>query len=278
MTKTTSLEVLKNGLKFYRNAQTIYDIQSPFLYSLLIALKDKSFSTNRSLLKIEKLRAVLKKNKLLVEGIDYGAGSRKKGSKNTIGSIIKTASSTKKAGIILHNLVKFSNAAVVLELGTNLGIGTSYLASAGNPIVYTIEGNKGMVEIARQNFSELGLKNVKSFHGTFKDVIPQLSISNIDLIFIDGHHNGQATIEYVEMLRPLLNTPGLIVLDDINWSTDMKKAFHYLIRQPYVSSYLDLFHKGILIFNPNLVETPGIQYIPYFLKPWRIGLWGGKQL
>ena len=47
----------------------------------------------------------------------------------------------------------------------------------------------------------------------------------VDFIFIDGHHDEQATIGYFEQVRPWLADRNAIVFDDIDWSDGMRAAW-----------------------------------------------------
>ena len=79
----------------------------------------------------------------------------------------------------------------ILELGTSLGITTSYLAFA-NPAakIITMEGAPEIASHSKKNFNQLNLSNIKIVEGNFdkhfSSVINQLS--TVDFAFIDGNH------------------------------------------------------------------------------------------
>lgn len=63
----------------------------------------------------------------------------------------------------------------ILELGTSLGISTSYLASVNSESnIFTIEGSEEIAKIAKNNFKELELTNVRSISGNFDSELPLL--------------------------------------------------------------------------------------------------------
>src|SRR6185436_12070382 len=102
---------------------------------------------------------------------DLGAGSAvSKTNRRSIASIAKNAAKSKKVAQLLFRLVIYYQPSRVLELGTSLGITTSYF-SFGNPYgkIITMEGAHEIGEIAKQNFNDLQLKNIELIEGNFDD-------------------------------------------------------------------------------------------------------------
>jgi predicted O-methyltransferase YrrM len=48
------------------------------------------------------------------------------------------------------------------------------------------------------------------------------------MVFIDGHHQYQPTLDYFEMIYPKCNKNEIIIFDDILWSTGMRRAWEEL--------------------------------------------------
>jgi predicted O-methyltransferase YrrM len=67
-----------------------------------------------------------------------------------------------------------------------------------------------------------------------------------DLIFIDGHHDGNALIAYIAQLKPFLTEESVLILDDIRWSASMYKAWEELKKDPFFHLSIDLFRCGML--------------------------------
>src|SRR5205085_7265015 len=104
---------------------------------------------------------------------DLGAGStRSKTSQRTIASITKNAAKSKKFGQLLYRVAKFYQPQVIVELGTSLGITSSYLANARpNAKLITLEGAKDILAVAEDNFRHLQLKNIETIEGNFDDTL-----------------------------------------------------------------------------------------------------------
>jgi predicted O-methyltransferase YrrM len=162
--------------------------------------------------------------------------------------------------LFLMKLIRAFRPAVCLELGTNLGISAAYQAAAlqlaGRGRLYTIEGSQNISDIAVKNFEKLGLNNITLTTGVFKDTLPGIlkNLSTLDFVFIDGHHDGQATISYYKQIKHYLNKPSLIIFDDIYWSIDMKKAWQKIKSDQDLDLCLDLLTLGVCIYNPSFSE------------------------
>ena len=74
-----------------------------------------------------------------------------KKNKRTISSIAKNAAKPKKFGQLLFRMVKYYQPATILELGTSLGITTSYLSLAKpDARLITMEGSKEIAELPKE--------------------------------------------------------------------------------------------------------------------------------
>ena len=120
-----------------------HGVHSPFVFDFITKiLNDKTVYPEYE--KIEALRNQLLSDSTLLEVEDFGAGSViDKKSKRTISSIAKNAAKPKKFGQLLFRMVKHYQPATILELGTSLGITTSYLSLAKpDERLITMEGSK----------------------------------------------------------------------------------------------------------------------------------------
>lgn len=138
----------------------------------------------------------------------------------------------------LYRISRYYAPKRILELGTHIGIGTLYLAyGAPQAEIHTIEAHPPLAQKARENFLA-HRKDIFIHQGTFETLLPTLE-GNWDLVFIDGNHQGNALKNYIQLLKP--NT-HIFVLDDIRYSTDMRKAWFDLRRIGY---FLDIGFLGI---------------------------------
>jgi predicted O-methyltransferase YrrM len=119
----------------------------------------------------------------------------------------------------------------ILELGTCVGISGSYLATAlkhnGQGGLWTIEGSPKIADIALETLSNLGLLRFATvIRGPFLETLSHvLSDHKFDFVFIDGHHEGSATIDYFNQIKLRLRRGAIVLFDDIEWSADMSDAW-----------------------------------------------------
>lgn len=248
------LTLLKKYLLYRTTAANSkgHGVHSPFVFEFITRLlndrrKPEVFDT------IEALRREMKRNRRVLNIEDFGAGSVATSSKQrTVSSIARTALKPPKYGQLMHRMINHYMATRVVELGTSLGITTSYMALS-NPLtkVYTLEGSDEIANIAQANFEKLGLANTRLIRGNFDDTLAPLleKLTHIDLAFVDGNHRREPTIRYFEMLLAKANDHSVFVFDDIHWSREMEEAWHYIRHHQAVTLSIDLFHIGIVFFR-----------------------------
>lgn len=149
-----------------------HGMHSPFVFELI----DKVFIDDRNFYVfplIEATREDLLYNNNIIEVTDFGAGSRvNKNYSRTISSIAKSALKPPKFGQLLFRLVNHFGSSTILELGTSLGITTSYLAAANhNSLVITMEGAPEIAKQAERHFQHIGLNNIEQVVGNFDSTL-----------------------------------------------------------------------------------------------------------
>ena len=230
---------------------------SPFIFSFITkVLNDKTGYADYN--SIELLRKQLCNNHTVLTIEDLGAGSTTgKSNQRTISSIAKHAAKPKKFGQLFFRMVNYYRPRTILELGTSLGITTSYLAS-GNPaaIVTTMEGAKEVAAVARKNFATAGLQNTSIIEGNFDDTLAQVvqDLGSVDCCFIDGNHRREPTERYFQQLLPITHNDSILIFDDIHWSREMEQAWETIRNHPSVRCSVDLFFIGIVFFREEFHE------------------------
>src|SRR5690242_8209584 len=134
-----------------------HGMHSPFVFDFIIrVLNDKAIYPDYS--QVERQRTKMLRDKSMLTITDFGAGSTSSSSnQRSIASIASSAVKPKKYGQLLYRIVKKYQPSSILELGTSLGITSSYLA-LGNPgaQMITMEGSEAIAAVAKSNFKELG--------------------------------------------------------------------------------------------------------------------------
>ncbi len=223
-----------------------YYLHSPFVYQFYLHVLEGSEKIGP----IEQRRIALLSNTQQLSYDDMGAAGMHV--TRSIAEIAQNAGITEKHGLALYRLVQYLQPQTILELGTNLGLGTSYLARASKKAsVHTIEGIGGILDIAKETFSSLALYNIQTHKGDFDDVLKNLlpELKNIDLVFIDGNHRKDATIRYFEQCLPYLNDHSVVIVDDIYWSEEMTEAWEYIKAHAAVTLTLDIYRMGFVFLR-----------------------------
>jgi len=116
----------------------------------------------------------------------------------------------------------------------------------------TMEGAESLAAAARENLASLNLKEVTVVEGRFQDKLAGVlkRFGPIDFAFIDGHHDGPATLDYFQQIAPASGSGSWLVFDDIAWSEGMAAAWEKIRSDPRISVAVDLFKLGICRLGP----------------------------
>ncbi len=204
---------------------------------------------------IQTLLNQLLEDKTVIQKTDLGAGSQvDKNEEINIGKIARTSASSPEKAKMLFRIAHWFKPHGILELGTNLGISTAYLASANSKTqVVSIEADPELVKYAKRNFNQLKLNNIKIIEGAFDTHLEeQINKNNFQLFFIDGNHTYDATLRYVNTIIKHMTSDFIIIIDDIYWSEGMKKSWLELNSDPIFNLSIDLYAVGILGRITNL--------------------------
>jgi predicted O-methyltransferase YrrM len=249
------VQMANQALKYiqhYIAGQGRHDAHSPFMYNLITKCIKRKGDTGMCM-RIERLKADLKKNPLVIEVVDYGAGTVN-GTK-PVKQIAKNSAIGRRHGRLLHRLVTYFKPQHILELGTSLGIGTAYLASAYDDAkVLSVEGSPETAALARQNLQKLGIANVEVQVGNFDEVLPAIISAKprLDFVFFDGNHRKEPTLDYFTQCLAKAHDDTVFVFHDIHWSPGMEHAWEEIKAHPRVRVTVDLFFSGLVFFKPEL--------------------------
>lgn len=242
------MNLIVEGIKYQLHAKKRQGIHSPFVYRL---------ADNGLQLNIEKEHQHIlfsfdqkqRTDRRTLTINDLGAGSKTLGNHRSVNQIHKTSSSGKRYGTLLYRLSKHFEPARILELGTSLGRGTlaMHLGYQKAEII-SVEGLPEIAAIARENMNEFAanLSNMDLVVSSFNDYLSNLDNKTFDLVYIDGHHEGEALRRYLDQIIPHTHEQTLFLLDDIRWNDDMFKAWNELIADERFHVSIDFFRMGLL--------------------------------
>ncbi len=237
---------------FIKSKKNNFSDYNPYLQNLAVKILNFSKTTKKNI-KIERLRYKLLKNNKLISTNDLGAGSKQNSSNNRkISDIAKYSLTPAKYSLLIKEIIEYTTAKNVLELGTSLGITSLYMKTAKtNPSVTTIEGCKNIANLAKKNFKLLK-KDIKIYNLSFDDFFKKAIKNNLtfDFFYIDGNHTKKSTIKYFEDIKKI-NSNGTLVFDDIRWSKNMYEAWTKIRKSNFKGAVVELLKVGIIFFNDS---------------------------
>ena len=243
---------IKSFFKFLITSKNQHGVHSPFVFDLVTkCFYDKKKYPEYSILK--NYRKSLLENKNFIEVTDFGAGSRVfKSNKRQISKIAKTAGISPKRAEFLFRIVRYFQPESILEIGTSLGLATSTLSLGNkNSVIKTLEGCPQTMTIAKNQCQLQNLNNIEFVNTEFSSYLKnsKLPTPNYQLIYFDGNHSKQATLDYFELLLPTITNETVWIFDDIHWSKDMEEAWKTIKNHPKVTVTIDTFQWGIVFFR-----------------------------
>lgn len=242
-------------IKFLIKSTNQHGVHSPFVFNLVTKCfyDKKEQVAYKNILNYKK--ALLKNNSKL-NVTDLGAGSQvMKHRERSVSEIAKNAATTQYRAKLLYRIAKYLKPENILELGTSLGIAT-HAMHLGHPIadISTIEGCPNISAFTKEKFRIQQVNKATILTGDFKDEIKKLTSNKYNLIFFDGNHQKEATLNYFKTLLQTVTNDSVFIFDDIYWSKGMTEAWEIIKKHPKVTVTIDTFFWGFVFFRTEQVR------------------------
>jgi len=240
-----------------------FGIHSPFLFAFAenCIFNRETYSDFE---RLEHFRRQLLNDHTELMITDFGRGVRfgKKRQGNELLQYRRTVASIARGSLqnpsmcrFLYRTAKYLAPKNIMELGTSLGITTSFLARAApNARVFTLEGCQQTSARAERLFRESDIKNIELVTGPFSQTLEASlqDIGLVDMVYIDGDHSYEGVLRNFSVISKHIHAGSVLILDDIRWSKGMKKAWLEIANHPQASLAVDMFRIGLIFFNPGL--------------------------
>jgi len=121
-------------------------------------------------------------------------------------------------GRVLSMLSKMTQPRLILEIGTFTGYATICLAEGltEDGIIHTIEVNRELEEMLNSHFKLTNVeKKIKQHFGEATQIIADLDVTNIDIVFIDADKKNN--LLYFDLIFDKVRSGGLIIIDNVLW-------------------------------------------------------------
>lgn len=241
---------LKSYLKFLIQSTNEHGVHSPFVFDLVTkCFYDKTNFPEYQTLK--HYRESLLQDSNCIEVTDFGAGSKVfRSNRRQVSKIARTAGITPANARLLFRIVRYFKPHSILEIGTSLGLATSAMAlGKENAAITTLEGCPQTADTARLQFDKFGLKNAEFVISEFGAALSAFQHSTFDMIYFDGNHQKDATLEYFNLLLPTITNDSVWIFDDIHWSPEMESAWETIRKSLSVTVTIDTFQWGFVFFR-----------------------------
>ncbi len=243
-------------LRYFLKKENEHSIHSPYYFQCYLGLQAYLRQNKKGNRKLEDLRRSFLHQATRIGSRDYGAGSRWLGRGNRkVSTVARRVISPLRTSLLYSYFCQLTPAANVLDLGTSLGINTGYLAKQVSGTLYSFEGDPNLLALASAHLGQFPTIRLVpgNLDKTLENVVRRLD--SIDFVLMDANHRFDPTMAYFRTIFPKLHESSIVVVADIYWSRDMKRAWEELKGWPGVSGSLDFFACGILFFRPGSSST-----------------------
>ena len=239
------------------------------------------------ILRIEEVRVRLSASRELVTFTDFGAGTAREASASesagrpttaqpvsatttrTLGQMTRSSKPPQWA-YLLFCLVRELQPERGLEMGACVGISASYQSAAmslnGRGRLMSLEGAETLAERSQNTLRELGLADIAQVKlGAFSHTLASslADLAPVSWAFIDGHHDGAATLAYTEQILEAAGPEAVLVFDDINWSRGMKAAWQAIVADQRFALTVDLRSVGLAVVSAHPAKNQRL-VVPYY--------------
>jgi predicted O-methyltransferase YrrM len=254
----------KRYLKFLWYSKNQHGIHSPFVYKLITqCFYNKNYFKAYGIWDNAQIKILESKEILEVENL--GAKSKVfERNKRAVSTIAEQTSISKKRARLMIRLVDYLSVENALELGTSIGLGSFSIAGNGKTSLTTVETCQKTSAFADQLFKSEGLENITTLSSSFSEYLQNFgsrknieqadSINKFDLVFINGHHDGEDTLNYFEFLLAFKHNDSLFIFNDIHLSPSMEKTWEQIKVHEDVKVTIDTFKWGLVFFRQEQVK------------------------
>lgn len=149
-------------------------------------------------------------------------------------------SSHRLTGEFFSTLVVKTRPNYIIEFGTAFGVSGMYwltgLKHNHKGHLYTYEVNKDWAAIAVENLAAISDRFTMTADLFEKSVDKTLGKKKISIAFIDGIHTSEWVIPQFDIVYSHMKRGGIVLFDDITFSTDMTSCWEKIVAQERVKS------------------------------------------
>jgi predicted O-methyltransferase YrrM len=133
---------------------------------------------------------------------------------------------SRETGRFLATIVTAMQANRILEVGTEYGYSTLWMALAQPSVgkIWTMDPDARRTDVAREYFRRAAEDDyIEVFNTPALELVENFPHRNLDIVFVAAAE--AATLEYLELILPMLKLSGLVIFDDILTKREFARGF-----------------------------------------------------
>jgi len=144
-----------------------------------------------------------------------------------------------------------------LELGTAIGISAAYQGAGlelnGRGILRSIDHSAPLIGHARDLLEALRIDRVELVTGELDEVLEGLAAEAepVQMVFLDAFRERDANLRQFRRLLPHLAPGAAVVIDDIRWSSQMRRTWEEISSHERVDTSVDLWRLGACLMRAD---------------------------
>ncbi len=231
-----------------------FGVHSPFTYKLIknVFRDKKKYSAYDQ---VESAFKTLKKTSQRGSASDHINFITTHNDKASVKKIIDQLSLNIKYGRLLFRIASFYKIAKIVEIGTDQGISTAYLANSTHCTdLQMIEGNEVYFLMAKQIVNNFQLNNVTLHDGLFRDKLPLVleETKSPGLVFFDCIRNQKVTLDLFNFCKKYAKNETIFIFNGIHYSKESEIVWTTIMQCPDVKLSVDIFRMGLVFFRKEL--------------------------
>lgn len=166
-------------------------------------------------------------------------------------------SCSRSNNMFLCKLVRYFAPENILEVGTEFGISTQYMARTNhNATVFSIGNSEEKTSVADKGFRENGINNVKLFSGLYDQLLPECleKMRRVDFACINKADNDDKIMRYIELILPYCSKECPIVIKGIYENEEMKKTWQEICEDKRFMICADFFSFGLILLSDKPLQ------------------------
>lgn len=242
-----NLQFVLDYVQHRLEAKNRHGVHSPFVYHLIDeVIYDFSLKSDYS--ELEHCRQILRHDDRSILVHDQCISVKVFG-KNRCKSL--------RSAQLIYRLANYFSPNQVIEIGTSMGIDTTYLAKAAPQArIISMDQDVDTVVIASENLVKQAIKNAQILTGDLNQILPDvlIELQSLDFVLINRGHDKEAMINYLSQCLPKLKETSVVVVDAIYRDKEIKKFWQQIKIHPQITITIDLFQMGLAFVRPQQAE------------------------